>query len=213
LKSFEHVGRTLGFCVPIALTLLGNATIAAANGRGWGEGSWQQGGWEQGSGTGTVTAEVQPNSSTACDPSYPCQITISGTGATGGFLGGIGQFDLQAEITVDLPGGTSNGFNGECYPVTGSLTLSPMQGKWSSGNLVVYIQGRDCGVGSIATLSAINATYVVDGADSTGRFAGATGAGTVSASLDTSQSPPAVGFAFNGSLQGQGNPGHNAGAK
>jgi hypothetical protein len=163
--------------------------------RGWGQGGWHQGGWEQGSGA------------IACNPTSQCQITISGTGSTGGFFGGIGQFSLQAILTADLPGGTSNGFGGECYPLTGSLTLSPLQGNWSSGTLVVDVQGQDCAVGSSATLSAINAVYVVDGVDSTGRFSGATGAGMVSASLDMTQSPPAIGFAFNGSLQGSGNPG------
>jgi hypothetical protein len=203
VKLFKPVSRTLGVCAPIALiALLSNITIAAAGGRGWQEGGWHQGGWVQGSGMGTV-------SSTACVSSDPCQITISGTGATGGFFGGIGQFDVQAQLTADLPGGTSNGFDGECYPLTGSLTLSPSQGTWSSGNLVVDIQGQDCAVGSSPTLSAISATYVVDGVDSTGRFAGATGAGMVSASLDMSQSPPAVAFAFNGSLQGPGNPANN----
>jgi hypothetical protein len=205
VKPFKHFARTLGVCAPIALPLLFNGTIAAADGRGWGQGGWQHGGWEQESGTGTVTAETQPNSATACNADNLCQLTISGTGATGGFFSGIGEFDLQAELTTDLPGGTSNGFGGECYPLTGSLTLSPMQGRWSSGNLVVYVQGQDCAVGSSTTLSAVNAAYAVDGADSTGRFAGATGTGTVSAALDTSQTPPAFGFAFSGSLQSPSN--------
>jgi hypothetical protein len=212
VKPFKPVARTVGFSAAVAvLPLILNATVAGADGRGWGQGGWQQGGWEQGSGSGTVTAETQPNSATACDADNSCQFAISGTGATGGFFGGIGEFALQAELTADLTGGTSNGFGGECYPLSGSLTLSPTQGRWSSGNLVVYVQGQDCAVGSSATLSAINATYVVDGVDSTGRFAGATGAGTVSASVDTSRTPPAFGFAFSGSLQGMGhgNPGQN----
>jgi hypothetical protein len=203
VKPFKLVAGTVGFYASIALIpLLSSSTIAAAGGKGWGDGSWDQGGWEQGSGAGTVTAEVQPNSSNACSASSQCQITISGTGATGGLFSGIGQFGLQAELTADLPSGTTNDFGGACYPLTGSLTLSPLKGRWSSSTLVVDIQGQDCTLGSSTTLFAISATYVVDGADSTGKFAGATGVGMVSASLDMSQSPPSVGYAFSGSLQG-----------
>jgi hypothetical protein len=44
-------------------------------------------------------------------------------------------------------------------------------------------------------VSTISATYVVDGTNSTGAFAGAAGTGT-----DAAQSPPAVELAFSGSL-------------
>jgi hypothetical protein len=214
VRPFKPVARTLGYCAPVALiSLLCSSGIAAAAGLGWGQGGWYQGGWEQGSGAGTVSAEVQPNSSTACNAGNQCQISISGNGSTGGFFAGIGEFNLQAALTADLPKGTSNDFGGACYPLTGSLTLTPMLSRWSPGNLVVDIQGQDCAVGSSTTLFAISAIYVVEGVDSTGRFAGSTGVGTVSASLDMSQSPPAVGFSFSGSLQGEGNPGNNLAKK
>jgi hypothetical protein len=51
---------------------------------------------------------------------------------------------------------------------------------------------------------ADSATYVVDGVNSTGKFAGATGTGTVRAATDSSQSPQTVAFAFNGSLLAAG---------
>ena len=49
-------------------------------------------------------------------------------------------------------------------------------------------------------MSTISATYVVDGTNSTGAFAGAAGTGTIAASEDGAQSPPAVELAFSGSL-------------
>ncbi len=154
-----------------------------------------------------VTDEVQPSTTNPCIASAQCQITVSGTGVTGGFFGGLGQFDLAAVLTADPPGAASNGFGGECYPVTGSLTLTPAYNNRNPGALVVDVQGQDCAVGSSPTLSVISATYVVDATNSAGRFAGATGTGTISASLDASQSPPAVGFTFSGGLQGANNDG------
>jgi hypothetical protein len=117
-------------------------------------------------------------------------------------LGHLGQFNLQAVVTVDLPDGPTNGFGGQCYPVTGSLSLTGVNAP--SNTLVVDLQGVDCAVGPSTTLSAIEATYVVDGVNSTGKFAGATGSGTVGGATDSSQSPQTVEFAFDGSLLGTG---------
>jgi hypothetical protein len=208
MKPFRTAARTLGICASIAIAalLFDTGRAAADGGRDWGHGGGLPVGLVQGSGTGTVTAEVQPGTSTACTATSQCAITVSGTGAAQPFFG-LGEFDLSADLTADLPGGTPNGFGGECYPVTGSLTLSPIYGKWNPGTLVVDLQGQDCAVGSSTTSLVIAATYVVDGTNSTGRFAGASGTGTVSAAIDDSQSPPAVEFAFSGSLQGPSNRG------
>jgi hypothetical protein len=220
MKPLKTAATTIGLYTPIALFPLLYAAAAAAGSpaESWGHrgGHWQSSGWVEGLGTGTITAEVQPGTNTPCDSANQCQITISGSGATQPFFGGggdqghwgggygLGNFTLQAVLTVDLPDGTTNGFGGECYPVTGSLSLSP---TWGTGTLVVDIQGQDCAVGSSTTLSAITATYVVDGSQSTGNFSGYSGVGTIGASVDASQSPPPVEFAFSGSLQGTGNSG------
>ncbi len=168
---------------------------------GWGHGGGGQGGSGQcgsvqGWGSGPITAQVQPGTTTACVPSQQCEITVGGTAT----LGQLGQFNLQASLTVDLPDGTTNGFGGQCYPATGSLSLTGVHGP--AATLVVDLQGVACAVGSSTTLSAIAATYVVDATNSSGRFAGATGTGTVGAATDASQSPPTVEFAFSGSLLG-----------
>jgi hypothetical protein len=200
MKSLKTAARTIGLCVPIALYAAAAAAEPPADRRG---NHGQSPSLVEGSGTGTVTAE-SPN---PCSPTQQCQITISGSGAIfgggpnyGNWGGhGLGNFSLQAALTVAYPDGTPNGFGAECYPVAGSLSLSP---NWDNGNaLVVDVQGQDCALGSSTTVSTITATYVVDDTQSTGIFAGAAGVGTIGASVDAGQSPPAVQFAFSGSLQ------------
>jgi hypothetical protein len=46
-----------------------------------------------------------------------------------------------------------------------------------AGTLVLDILGRECAVGSGGALIAITATYIVDGGQSTGKYAGASGVG------------------------------------
>jgi hypothetical protein len=217
MKPVKTAARTIALCAPVALFPLLYAAGAPAKVSG---DHGQSPGWVDGFGAGTITGEVQPGTSNPCDSTHQCQITISGTGTIqpgepggGSWNGGHhhGNFALQAVITVDVPDGTTNGFGGNCYPVTGSLSLSPSGG--GTGTLVVGVQGQDCAVGSSTTLSAIAATYVVDGNQSTGKFGGAAGVGTIAASLDASRSPLAVGFAFSGSLSGWGNHGDGGGER
>jgi hypothetical protein len=186
--------------LPLALLPLLPAVGASAGGAGH---QWDdQGSWIEGWGGGTVTAE-SPN---PCVSTQPCVLTVSGSGASQGAVWLRGRFDVQGNVTVDLRGAVGNGFDQACYPVTGTLTLSPMGvgDDWNVGSLAVDIQGQGCAVGSNPNPLAAAATYVVDGANSTGIFAGASGTGTMNASLDLGQSPPAVGFAFSGSLQTTG---------
>ena len=160
--------------------------------------------WVEGWGTGTIASAVQPGTSTHCDSSHQCEIGIVGSGETTPSFGDehrIGGFDLQADLIVDYPDGSPNGFGGQCSPVGGSLSLQQATKKAGSMTLVVKIQGQDCAVGSSATLSAITATYLVDGIDSTGKYTGASGTGNVSASVDASATSTGVEFAFSGSLQ------------
>jgi hypothetical protein len=207
--------RRLGRCLTIVLwpllliAAVPTTVLADDDGRGGGGWGWegagsQQKGWVQGWGTGSVAAQVRPGTTTSCDTSHQCEVTVSSSGHARATLGQIGQFTLAANLTVDFPDGTTNGFGGQCFPVTGVLSLTGAQGGAGLGTLVVDVQGTDCAVGSSTTLSTIDGTYVVDGANSTGKFAGAAGGGAVNATTDMSQSPPAVGFAFSGSLRGAG---------
>jgi hypothetical protein len=215
-SRFTPVARRLGRCAPIVLLALllnpaAPVKVLADDGDG-GHGRKGQGAFVQGLGSGTITAEVQPGTTSPCVSTAPCQITITGTATIQpsfagqpdfGKWGGRhdhGGFTVQAVLTVALPNGTPNGSGEQCYPVTGSLSLTAV--STPSDTLVADVQGVDCAVGSSTTLSAIDATYVVDGTNSTGNFAGATGTGTVGAATDSSQSPPTVEFAFSGSLVG-----------
>lgn len=193
--------KSLRRWAPIALLplLLEAAPSTGIAAHGWGASEWDS--WVEGWGSGAVTGEAPD----PCVSAEQCALTVTGTGATQGASHALGQFNLQADLTVDLPGGTDNGFGQLCYPVTGTLTLSPAEHKWDAGSLAVDIQGQDCAVGSNANPSVITATYIVDAANSTGLFSSASGTGTISATLDLSQSPPAAKFAFSGSLQGVDN--------
>jgi hypothetical protein len=196
-KSLKSLFRLL----PFALLPLLPAVGASAGGAGhqWGH----QGSWIEGWGSGTVTAE-SPN---PCVSTQPCVLTVTGNGTSQGAFWLLGRFDVQGNVTVDLPGAVGNGFDQACYPVTGTLTLTPtgFGDDRNVGSLAVDIQGQGCAVGSNPNPLATAATYVVNGANSTGIFADASGTGTINASLDLTQSPPQVGFAFVGSLQTTGN--------
>ena len=211
-SRFTSVATRLVQCAPIALfALLLNLAAPVkvlADGGGWGGGDgglWRLGArrrragglWSVRLGAGVgLRTDHRPSTRIPVMPSQQCEITVGGTAT----LGQLGQFNLQANLTVDLPDGTTNGFGGQCYPATGSLSLTGVHGP--AATLVVDLQGVACAVGSSTTLSAIAATYVVDATNSSGRFAGATGTGTVGAATDASQSPPTVEFAFSGSLLG-----------
>jgi hypothetical protein len=199
-SRFTPVAKTLGYCAPIAIFALLMNAAAPEQVRAEGGGGLVQWGSIQGWGSGPINAEVQPGTTTPCDASHQCEITVGGKAT----LGQVARFDLWADFTVDFPDGTTNGFGGHCYPVTGTLWLTSANAR--SDTLAIDIQGVDCAVGASTTVSALDASYVVDnvadGTGSTGKFAGATGTGTVRAATDSSQSPQTVEFAFNGSLLG-----------
>lgn len=193
------VAKKVGGCTPLVLIplLLDAAPSSTALAGG--------GGWVEGWGAGAVVSAVQPGTSTPCISSQPCEITASGSGEVKSSFGAgpeIGQFDLQIDLTIDLAHGTPNGFGQRCFPASGALSLRRTKTNPRFGTLVVDLQGQECALGSSATLAALAATYVVSGADSTGKYAGAAGIGTVSGSVDTSRSPTRTDFAFSGSLLG-----------
>lgn len=164
------------------------------------------GGWVDAWGQGSVASAVQPGSTLACDPGHPCEKTAQGTGDSKTFFdaqGEIGQFNFQAVLTVDLPDATPNGSGLSCYPVSGTLSLSTGQGQGQGNDqatLVLDVQDRDCAVGASSSLTAIAGTYIVDSANSTGKYDTATGVGSFNWSADSSASPADVNFALTGNF-------------
>lgn len=196
-KSAKTTSRMFGKAGPLVLVPLLLGAVASSSAFA------KDGGWAEGWGSGTIVSAVQPGTSNPCDSRHPCEIAVQGSGDTKSSFGAgpeIGQFGFQADLTIDLALGTPNGSGQQCFPVTGALSLRRDEKNARFGMLVVDVQGEECAFGASTTLSALAATYAVDGTQSTGKFSGAAGTGAVSATIDTSRSPASLGFSFSGSL-------------
>jgi hypothetical protein len=149
-------------------------------------------GWVEGWGQGTVFS--------VCIAGQNCVETIKGTGAARTFFGSgpIGPYTFEASWTVYPPKPTASSTAEACQRVEGSFSIRTPAGN--PGTLILDIEGQDCPVAAGHAPTALTAAYVVDGAHSTGRYAGASGVGTFTASEEPSAAQPDSIISFSGNL-------------
>lgn len=123
-------------------------------------------------GQGTITSSGAPNCQFS---STGCTIVYSGT-IQGGH---IGNANFDTTLTIDWAAHTSNGSGGFCAPANGTTVIAT---HW--GNINIAESGTVCEVGTTGANvpHTFNGTYTITGG--TGRFSGATGAGTAQGSDD-----------------------------
>jgi hypothetical protein len=147
--------------------------------------------------SGTSTKET-------CNTTQTC-IAGSGSGrlkvsfAPPGPLVLLDTYNWTASLVVDSGNTTPNGFGGTCSAVGGSVAFTPPNAPTEI--LVLAVQGLDCQIGADASAREITASYLVDPAQSTGRFTQVTGAGSFNWASDASGSPTIVHFAGVGAKQ------------
>ena len=177
---------TMLLAASLALALAGNAQAIKP-----------QSGWVEAWAGGVVLNEVQPGTTSPCDPTQECEVTAQGSGNAKNFFnsnGELGSFTFTADLFDDLTTSTSNATGGVCHPVGGTITVTT-----GNGILLLDIEGQHCAVGGDFSLSLITATYFVD-PGSGGAYAGAKGVGNFSWSTQVGSSRSDVLLSFSGNL-------------
>jgi hypothetical protein len=120
---------------------------------------------------GSLTEATQPSSALACDPTHPCDLIVADPGGSKGHGFMIKTFFNPQEVqfnpnlsfilneTINYPGATSNGSEGECFPSDGTISISVNP----SSTLVLDFQGQACQLGSRNGL-VFDGHYVADNA-------------------------------------------------
>jgi hypothetical protein len=150
-------------------------------------------------GGGWVEAWGQGTAFSACIAGHNCVETVKGTGAARTFFGSgpIGPYTFEASWTI-YPPPTASDAAEACPRVEGSFSIRTPAGN--PGTLILDIEGQDCPVAAGRAPTALTAAYVVDGAHSTGRYAGASGVGTFTSSEEPSAAQPDTIISFSGNL-------------
>lgn len=150
----------------VAVVALTAGTALAANGQPF-----------KSSGSGTETSL----SASGCQFTLAgCTVQTNGTATSSH----VGTGPYVSTLTIDWAQATSNGEGGFCAPASGNSQLSD-----DSGN-TLYLQdtGTVCEVGATGSNvpHTFTGTYMIDPNQSTGRFTGDTGSGTINGSDDGS---------------------------
>ena len=124
--------------------------------------------------SGTSGGEFSCNH--AANPRCPGSDTCTCVPFTGtGKASVIGALTFSTTVVIDIP-------VGDCDQTFGTVTLTS---KGTSANkLVLDYTGLVCSGFNGSDSFALNASYVVDGKDSTGKFAGASGSGNIAGAED-----------------------------
>jgi hypothetical protein len=151
-------------------------------------------------GTGWVEAWGQGAAFSICIAGGKCVETVKGTGAARTFFGSgpIGPYTFEASWTLYSPPTTASSTTGACPRIEGSFSIRTPASY--PGTLILDIEGQDCPVAAGSATTALTAAYVVDGAHSTGRYAGASGVGTFTSSEEPSVAQPNTIISFSGNL-------------